>query len=573
MSVSSIEMHRRRLALMAILLTIFGLVLCARLVQWQVVQYQDLRDSAEALHSVREVIPALRGTIYDRNGRILALTMHDEEAIGDPIHFKNQTAKKQDAIVAAAAPILNMPADEISKSLSSGTGHYVRLKVSIPVTVNQALKDSVAYPSIAAMPKQSRFYPARALLAQTLGFVNRSNEGIGIEGSYNQYLKGTPGQRLVEGQNYGQGLSKIPVITPAQNGSSVTLTLDMNIQYKAERELEIALYNERTTTGTVVILNPKTGEILALAGRPTFDPNFYDSVANSTWNNPVVSDAWEPGSIFKILTFAAALDAGRILTTTKFNDRGTMRYRGILISNRNNKAYGTISPAQALQYSSNVAAVQVADVLSTTSFYTYMHTAFGIGEKTEVDLPSEVAGQLRLPGDPLWHISDLAAHSYGQGLSTTPIQMAAAVAAIANKGIMMRPYVVAKVAGASETSGGPGPLRRSIKSDTAAIMTDWLVSVVETTVRQARVPGYHLAGKTGTALIPPPMGTYDLNETIASFVGYGPAEDPQFVILVRIDRPQVNQTGAEVAAPVFKNIAQWLLTYMKIPPSGQQAQR
>lgn len=573
MSVSTIEMHRRRLALMAIILTIFGVVLCARLVQWQVVNYQALRDKAQDLHSTRLVIPALRGTIYDRNGRILALTMHDEEAIGDPTHFVSLTVKEQNAVVAAAAPILGMPADEISKALSTGTGHYVRLKASVPVTVNQALQDSVAFPSISTAPKQTRFYPARALLAQTLGFVNSSDQGIGIEGSYNQYLKGTPGQRLVEGQNYGQGLSKIPVITPAQDGSSVTLTLDMNIQYKAERELENALYNERTTTGTVVILNPKTGEILALAGRPTFDPNNYDSVANSTWNNPVVSDAWEPGSIFKILTFAAALDAGRIMTTTKFNDRGTMRYHGILISNQDNKAYGSISPAQALQHSSNVAAVQVADVLSTTSFYTYVHTAFGIGEKTEVDLPGEVAGQLRLPGDPLWHISDLAAHSYGQGLSTTPIQMAAAVAAIANKGIMMRPYVVASVAGASETTGGPGPLRRSVKSDTAAIMTDWLVSVVETTVTQARVPGYHLAGKTGTALIPPPMGTYDPDETIASFVGYGPAEDPQFVILVRIDRPQVHQLGAEVAAPVFKNIAQWLLTYMKIPPSGQQAQR
>ena len=573
MSVSTIEMHRRRLTLMAALLAIFGLVLCARLVQWQVVQYQDLRDKAEELHSTREVIPALRGTIYDRNGRVLALTVHDEEAVGDPIHFKTLTVKNQQAVVAAAAPILGMPADEISKALNNGSGHYVRLQATVPVTVNQALKDSDAYPTIAAMPKQTRFYPAKALLAQTLGFVNSSSEGIGIEGSYNQYLKGTPGQRLVEGANYGQGLSKIPVITPAQDGSSVTLTLDMNIQYKAERELENALYSERTTTGTVVILNPKTGELLALAGRPTFDPNDYDSVANSTWNNPVVSDAWEPGSIFKILTFAAALDAGRITPATKFNDRGTMRYRGILISNRDDKAYGTISPAQALQYSSNVAAVQVADVLSTTSFYTYMHSAFGIGEKTEVDLPFEVAGQLRLPGDPLWHISDLAAQSYGQGLSTTPIQMAAAVGAVANKGIMMRPYVVASVSGASETTGGPGPLRRSIKSDTAATMTDWLVSVVETTVTQARVPGYRLAGKTGTALIPPPMGTYDPNETIASFVGYGPAEDPQFVILVRIDRPQVHQTGAEVAAPVFKNIAQWLLTYMKIAPNSQQAQR
>jgi cell division protein FtsI/penicillin-binding protein 2 len=202
-----------------------------------------------------------------------------------------------------------------------------------------------------------------------------------------------------------------------------------------------------------------------------------------------------------------------------------------------------------------------------------MTTAFGIGVKTDIDLPGEVALPVRLPIDPLWHISDLATNSYGQGLAVTPIQMIAAVAAIANKGIMMRPYIVSNIPGAGETSSGPGPLRRSVKPETAATMTDWLVSVVDLGVKEARVPGYKLAGKTGTGLIPPPGGTYNPDETIASFVGYGPAENPRFVILVRIDRPQVRQTGAEVAAPVFKNIAQWLLAYMKIPPADLQAQR
>ena len=573
MSVSIVEKHRRRLVLMATFLVIAGLILCARLVQWQVIRHQDLREKAITQHSERVLIPPVRGSIYDRNGRLLALSVHDEEAVGEPVKFQALSAKKQQAVLAAAAPILGMPADAISKALMSGVGYYVQLKPTIAVTVSQALRDSDAYPVVHASPRQTRFYPAHALLAQTLGFINNSSDGIGIEGSYNQYLKGTPGQKIIEGATYGQGLSKIPIITQAQDGTDITLTLDINIQYKAERELENALYNERTVTGSIVVLNPRTGEILALAGRPTFDPNDYSAVVNTSWNNPVVSDAWEPGSIFKILTFAAALDAGQITDTTKFIDRGTMRYHGILISNMDNKANGVITPAQALQYSSNVAAVQVADVLSTTAFYTYMHTAFGIGEKTEVDLPSEIEGQLRIPGDPLWHISDLAAQSYGQGLSTTPIQMAAAVAAVANKGIMMRPYLVGKVPGAAETTGGPGPLRRSIKSETAITMTQWLVSVIEKNVTQARVPGYRLAGKTGTALIPPPAGTYDPNETIASFVGYGPAEDPQFVILVKIDRPQVHQTGAEVAAPVFKNIAQCLLTYLKIPPSSQQAQR
>ena len=201
-----------------------------------------------------------------------------------------------------------------------------------------------------------------------------------------------------------------------------------------------------------------------------------------------------------------------------------------------------------------------------------MH-AFGITQKTGVDLPFEAEGELRMPGNPDWGLSDLATQSFGQSLSATPLQMAVAVAAVANGGIMMRPYVVAHSNTAAVTPDGPGPIRRVIRPETAAEMTDMLVSVTELAVKQARVPGYHLAGKTGTGLIPPPMGTYSPTETIASFVGYGPAEDPRFVILVRIDLPRVHITGAESAAPVFKNIAQYLLTYMKIPPYDLQAQR
>jgi cell division protein FtsI/penicillin-binding protein 2 len=570
MAVSTLEMHRRRLFLVAAVLFAFGVLVTIRLVQWQVLQHEELLASSVRIQSKTTEIPAHRGEILDRNGHILAISLRDDEAAGDPEFFKAQSVAEQEYIVSKAAPILGMDADKLRQQLTEGEGHYIKLQESVPLTVSQALKDAGASLAISVVPTVRRVYPSNALLAQTLGFLNAKGYGAGIEGSYNEQLAGVAGEKLFEAEAYGAGLAKVPEVRPAQEGADITLTVDINVQYMAERALENALSSEHTLTGTVIVMKPKTGEILAIAGRPTFDPNHYSDVQPEVWNNPAVSSAWEPGSIFKILTLSAALDAGKISPSSTFIDRGTMKFHGLTVSNQDGKANGTITPAQILQYSSNVGTVQVATVLSNTAFYTYTH-AFGIGVKTGIDLPGEVEGSMRIPGDPEWSQYDLAAQSYGQGLATTPIQMAAAVAAVANRGIMMRPYVVATSESVANSPDGPGPLRRVISSQTAAEMTDMLVSVVEKTVTQAQVSGYHLAGKTGTALIP--EENYDPDKTIASFIGYGPAEDPQFLILVRIDRPQVHETGAEVAAPVFKTIAQWLLNYMRIPPYDLRAQR
>jgi len=573
MGSTTIDTHRRRLFLVAALFLAFGTLLMFRLVQWQIMQHDQLTAWADARFSKSTVIEPTRGTIYDRNGRILAVSLLSQAVVGDPQYFESKTPEEKEAIMAAASSILSMTVPHLSSLLAAGSGHYAPITSTITPEAARKLDASVAFPAFATFSRSSRFYPAHALVAHTVGFANASGDGIGIEGYYGESLKGVPGQKLMEGRTYGKGMGKIPVIMPAQDGANITMTIDMNIQYKAERELELALAAEGSLTGTVIVMDPRTGEILAMAGRPTFDLNDYDEVPKSYWNNPAIADAWEPGSIMKVLTYAAAVDAGKINSATKMADVIPFKYFGVSISNMNNKSYGMLTPPQALGYSSNIVTVKVANVLSTTSFYTYMTTAFGVGTRTGIDLAGEATGMIRLPVDPIWHISDLATHSYGQGLTVTPIQITAAVAAMANKGIMMRPYVVQRTPGVSDTSGGPGPLRRSVKAETAATMTSWLVEALELGAKQAQVPGYKLAGKTGTALIPPPTGTYSENETIASFIGYGPAENPRFVILVRIDRPLVHHTGAEVAAPVFKNIAQWMLTYLKIPPSIQQAQR
>jgi cell division protein FtsI (penicillin-binding protein 3) len=572
MSVMRQDVQRRRLRFLTALLVLFAAALCLRLVQWQIVDHQKLRGMAAEIHSKRTEIPARRGQVLDRNGKVLATTVREDTVVGDPQGFKGLKPSRKDAIVKAVSPLLQMPADVISQTLAAGQGHYAKLKSSVPVTVTNALSQQDVYPAIAVIPEVRRVWPNKALLSQTLGFVNSRGEGIGIESRYNPALAGTPGEKLYD-ESYGAGLAKIPTVRQAQDGSDVVLTIDLNIQYIAERALENAMAAEKAITGCVVVSNPRTGEILAMAGRPTFDPNDYDGVSEALWSNPVISDSWEPGSIFKILTMAAALDSGKVKPTQTFSDPGKIKYERAIITNRDEKANGTITMAQILQTSSNVGTVKAVDMLSTTAFYTYMTTAFGLGAKTDIDLPFENEGNFRIPGHPDWTKTDLAIQSFGQSLATTPIQMVQAVGAVANEGRVMRPYVVQEVKGHPDAVQGPTTVRRAIKPETAKLLTDMLVSVVDVAVKQAQVPGYRLAGKTGTGLIPPPYGTYDPNQTIASFIGYGPADDPQFLILVKIDRPQVHQTGAEVAAPVFKTIAQWLLNYYRIPPSDLRAQR
>ena len=346
MSVSATEMHRRRLLLLAAFLVAFAALLTIRLTQWQIINHDKLLASAQNTHTNRVVLPPQRGEVRDRNGHILAISLREDQIQGDPTFFQKQRPSMQDYIVKTASSILNVPAEKLRQQLMSGTGYYTKIQDTVPLTVSKAINNAGISPAIAAVPKVRRFYPSHALLAHTLGFLNGEGEGIGIEGSYNQLLQGVAGEKVYEGETYGTGLAQIPSITPPQDGADITLTIDINIQYVAERELERALYAEKSTTGTVVVLDPKTGEILAMAGRPTFDPNEYSNVPPATWNNPVIVNAWEPGSIFKILTLAAALDAGKITPDTVFADRGKFKYGRVNITNMDDKSFGNITPAQ-----------------------------------------------------------------------------------------------------------------------------------------------------------------------------------------------------------------------------------
>jgi len=318
------------------------------------------------------------------------------------------------------------------------------------------------------------------------------------------------------------------------------------------------------------VMDPSSGAILAMATYPSYDANAFAEVDESLFANPTISDHYEPGSVFKIITMASALDAGVISSSDTYYDSGRIVVGGRVIRNFGEFAYGETSMADLMAHSLNVGAAHVSMSLGAFEFYDYLHR-FGFNQLTNVDLAYEISGRLRVPGDRDWHESDLGTNSFGQGLAVTPLQMICAVSAVANDGLLMRPHVMDHVVeGDRVTEFAPEAVRQVISPEAAAQTTEMLVYAVNTVLTTAAIPGYRVAGKSGTSEIPV-MGTYDPRETIASFVGYVPADDPRFSMLVVIDRPQKDHEGMIVAAPVFREIAQQVLTLLAVPPDRVRA--
>ena len=345
------------------------------------------------------------------------------------------------------------------------------------------------------------------------------------------------------------------------------LTIDRTVQYFVERELADAVLRYQAESGTVVVLDPKTGAVLAMASWPTYDPNHFVEADPKLFPDPAVSEQYEPGSVFKVITLAAGLDSGVITPDTTIYDGGVIEVGGRTIYNWDRQPHGTVNMTTVLAKSLNVGASQVAVMLGKERFYTYVRR-FGFGRITEVDLDSEGPGTLKIPGDPDWHESDLGTNSFGQGIAVTPLQMAVAVAAIANDGLLMKPYVVQQIIEDDQVrSVQPTVVRRAVLAPTAHTLTQMMTVAVEQEIPLAQVPGYRVAGKTGTAQIPVPGG-YHPTLTVASFVGYLPADDPAFVILVVIHKPQTSPWGSQVAAPVFARIARQLVNLFDVPPDA-----
>jgi len=542
----------RRLALIGAMLAGFILILIGQLFRLQVLSHSSIVLPAQA-----ESASAWRGTIMDCNGYPLALDVVEYEVSAAPREIKD-AQKAADRL----CPLLNVRCDRLLELLS-GNELYVPVQRRVSKEVSEAIA-SLHLKGIYVKPRPKRVYPQGMLAAHVLGFVNADGEGnYGLEGHYDSLLKGEEADQ----ENRESTPASLFNPIPQRKGPDLVLTLDRNIQYVVERELAEGVARYKADGGTVIVMEPKTGAILAMASYPSYDPNNFAETPLELFVNPAVSKQYEPGSVFKIVTMAAGLDTGTITPQTSFHCAGVTEIGGLAIHSGDDRAHGQETMTEVLVHSCNVGAVHVSTALGKEKFYEYV-LRFGFGRKTGVDLDGEIPGQLKLPDHKNWHYYELGTNAFGQGIAVTPLQMTTAVAAVANGGLLMKPHLVEKILdGHSVTEIHPTIVRRVISASAAKELTGMLVEAAEQGAPKAAVPGYHIAGKTGTAEIPTPKG-YDPWGTIASFAGYAPADDPRFVILVKLDRPRTDIRGSEVAAPIFKRIAEQLFVYLDIPPDA-----
>jgi cell division protein FtsI (penicillin-binding protein 3) len=542
-------------------------VLLVRLIVLHLGGEVEARDRVERNREVRRSIPAERGRVTDRNGRdnLLAVDLSMRDVGLDPV--KALAIGVTQNVASCLSPLLGMPADEILARARETDGRYVLIKRSVPEEQAAAIQ-SLKLPGVVLNEVSVRFYPQRELLCHALGFVNRAGiGGAGIELLLDSHLRGSPGYVESRVNALRQELDRDLFIPPLR-GAHVALTIDQNVQHIVEQALDDAMVEQNAKGAWAVVTRVQTGEVLAIASRPAFDPNQFSRSDPDARMNRAIGFTYEPGSTFKAVVACAALNEATVTPSTVFDcENGSWLYAGKPL--RDFHPYGRLTFADGIKKSSNIMAAKVALGLGNQRFFRYLK-AFGVGAKTRVDLPGEELGILHEVDQ--WSGISPTRIAIGQGVSVTALQMVCLYAAIANDGFLMRPWIVKEVRAADGTvlmQGGPEAVRRPIRADTAATMRELLARVTEEggTGTRAAVEGYRVAGKTGTAQKPDPIrGGYSSTAHVGSFVGFIPAEHPQIALVVVIDEPQPCHTGGVVAAPVFARIASQAVRYLEISP-------
>ena len=554
------ELRTRVLILAAALAVTFGGV-TARLAHLQLIRHGELTAVAERQYSRTVVLQAQRGPIVDRHGAPLAASGPAESlfaqprSVGDPVR-----------VAARLAPLLHMPSAEVHAALT-GPRSFVWLRRRLPPATAEQVK-ALREPGLGLVPEALRLYPNRELAAHVLGFEGTEGGLEGIERAWDATLAGMPGRAVVGRDALGRDVVTQQVLKQPRAGNGVMLTLDASVQYVAERELDGAYRRTGAKAAMAVVMDPRTGDVLAIAIRPTFNPNtFLDVEAPDVWRNRAITDPFEPGSTFKVILAAAALEEGVVGPETRvFGEHGAITVARTTIHDW--KKYGWLTFAEVLQNSSNVGSIKVGLALGPGRYHRYM-TAFGFGAPTGLGLPGESRGQLREPAR--WSLLSLPTMSIGQEVSVTALQLVTAFGAVANGGTLMQPRLVRAVFDAEghETRRfEPVAVRQVISPDTARRLTRLLVRVVEQgTGHNAAIPGYEVAGKTGTAQkLDPATHRYSRAPGVLSFVGFAPADDPRFVMLVMLDEPRNERWGSEAAAPIFAAIGAEVLRSLQVPP-------
>ncbi len=534
---------------------------------WQHSIYSALADSQQ---KVEKETTASRGQIYayedpSRSKTYPLATSVEKYTIN--IVPKNVTNAKD--VANKLAPILELKEEDIFNAINNQKLYIPPIKKRVEREKAEQITN-MNLKGVLISAEDTRFYPENTLSSQLLGFVDGEGEGkYGLEGYYNSELKGQSGYIVAERDARGRILSA-DSSQRAQNGSNLYLTIDHNLQYLVEQKLAEAKDKYQADSGTIIVMDPKTGAILAMASNPTYDPNKFSEVPKdqqSLFMNPAISFVWEPGSIFKPICMAAALNEGKLEPDTKGTFSNMTVVQGYEIHTAQNKAFGEETMTQVLENSDNVAMVWVSDQLGNEIYYNYIKN-FGFGDKTNIDLVNEVNGNLLALKN--WRDVSRANISFGQGLSVTPLQIVTAYSAIANGGKLLKPYVVDKIvkADGEEIISKPQTVREVISSDATNKLIGMLVSVVENGHgKKAKVPGYSVAGKTGTAQIPKPEGGYYEDRHVGSFAGFFPADNPQFAMVVKLDNPKNVEWAESSAAPTFGEIASWIVNYYQIKPN------
>jgi cell division protein FtsI/penicillin-binding protein 2 len=553
-----------------------------------VVQMTRIQNSPEAdifrdhiyEYELRTFYPD-RGEIYDRNGHLLAGNKSVYE-IGVDLNI----VKDPQAIASAVSVELGKDYSEVLDAIQNpaeGVFYVVLadfvetepairlkdLKKKLQENAEEGMPGSLTGLELKSHPQRS--YPENSLGSNVIGFVSREGHGyFGIEEKYDPLLAGSPVQAYVPTDP-----NKASEIPRVMNGTTLVLTINRDLQASAEQILDEALDTYGADGGTIVVMDPRNGELLAMAVTPRMDLNqfwnygtIYD---NASEFNLAISKPYEPGSVTKILTMAAALDSGTVTPGTTYLDTGAILVGGATIQNWNQEPWGLQDMTGCLQHSLNVCMATLSTKMGAGTFYSYMD-GFGFGHLTGVDLAGEAAGRLKLPGDEDWYEVDLGTNSFGQGMSATPIQIMMAASAIANHGRTVAPHALYAMVRDGRQYNVPAQFAgSSISEQTANTLTDMLVVSLESEGSLALLPGYRLAGKTGTAQIPVD-GFYDNTQTNASFIGWGPVDDPQFMIYVWLERPSASIWGSETAAPVFSEMAEKTVVLLDIPPDNIRQQ-
>ncbi len=535
------------------------LLVLLRLVQLTVVQNGELVRQATVQHQRRLVLTPRRGEIVDRNGEPLALSFPTESLFVRTKQLPMDAEKKIPALAAS----LHVPPQNISQALHASSRFVWLKRQASPEEAAHVRLLSVS--GVDSVEEDRRFYPQGKLAAPLLGFTNIDAKGLeGVERAYDQYLQGEPREIFEERDATGQTFL-IQEGVDAPEGLNVRLTLDAGLQYIAEQELMRSVKETRAAAGTAIVLDPTTFEILTLAQAPTFDPNDPGETKAEDRRNPAISNCYEPGSTLKVLLAAAALDTQNVRPEERiFCELGHYQVGSHIIHDHH--PYGTLTFAEVLQHSSNIGAAKIGERLGKKTYHKYLRD-FGIGQRTGVDLPMESPGILA-PVDN-WARINLVTASFGQGVAVSPLQLASAYAALANGGMLMKPYLVKEVLdadGKAVKANSPTPIRQVVRPETAHLLMQLLEKVVEKegTGWRAHLDGVRVAGKTGTSQKTNASGGYSAHGRIASFIGIVPADQPRFVILVAIDEPKTAVYGGEVAAPVFQAIARQALARIGI---------